>query len=267
MFNTTEIAKRIKQARINKNMTQLKLADEMGVSFQAVSNWERGNSMPDISKLEDLCRVLELSVSELLGMGADIAQSVNKAMREEEPLTPEELADVAPMLPPAEVKVKTEESRKKKKLNLEAIVDLAPFLDEEYLDELVLEAAGDGNLDGIEDLAPFVSKATLEKLVESAQADDLEQIVELAPFLSKKALDRLVCRCVDASDYELLEELAPFASKETLEKLVDQCLEKGDAENLEELYPFLSKETLRKIARHLMEDRNMDALEDIMPFI
>lgn len=42
MFNTIEIAKRIKQARIDKNMTQMNLAEAMGVSYQAVSSWERG---------------------------------------------------------------------------------------------------------------------------------------------------------------------------------------------------------------------------------
>ena len=67
MFDTMKIAKKIKEARIAKNMTQMNLADAMGVSYQAVSNWERGNSMPDISKLEDLCNALDLSIGELLG--------------------------------------------------------------------------------------------------------------------------------------------------------------------------------------------------------
>ena len=68
MFDVEKIAKRIKETRIEKNMTQGDLADLMGVSYQAVSNWERGNSMPDISKLEDLCGFLEISVGELLGI-------------------------------------------------------------------------------------------------------------------------------------------------------------------------------------------------------
>ena len=44
MFDTMMIGSRIKQARIDKNMTQMNLADAMGVSYQAVSNWERGVS-------------------------------------------------------------------------------------------------------------------------------------------------------------------------------------------------------------------------------
>ena len=56
MFDTLQVAKRIRDARNAKNMTQMELADKMGVSFQAVSNWERGNSMPDISKLSDFAK-------------------------------------------------------------------------------------------------------------------------------------------------------------------------------------------------------------------
>jgi DNA-binding transcriptional regulator YiaG len=53
-FSTIMIGKKIANMRKEKNITQMELADAMGVSYQAVSNWERGNSMPDISKLPEL---------------------------------------------------------------------------------------------------------------------------------------------------------------------------------------------------------------------
>lgn len=45
MFDTMKMANNIKNARTKLNMTQMNLADEMGVSYQAVSNWERGDSL------------------------------------------------------------------------------------------------------------------------------------------------------------------------------------------------------------------------------
>ena len=54
MFDAVEIGRRISRLRKEKDMTQPALADVMGVSFQAVSNWERGASMPDIGKLPGL---------------------------------------------------------------------------------------------------------------------------------------------------------------------------------------------------------------------
>lgn len=43
-FDMRRIGQTIARMRRERNMTQMQLADEMGVSFQAVSNWERGVS-------------------------------------------------------------------------------------------------------------------------------------------------------------------------------------------------------------------------------
>ena len=303
MFDTIMIGKTIKQARINKNMTQMNLADAMGVSYQAVSNWERGNSMPDISKLADLCAALDISVNELLGIESP---AVEKALAREE-LTMEELAEVAPVLPPqtvmeqmeakrkemeqrlqeglkqmfgpgsdfredvseiarAAVKSTKSKQKKKKKLDLRRIADMAPFLDEEYLDEL-LESADLSDLDGLDEIAPFLSRETMEKLLERADLDDLEIIAEIAPFLSKAALDNLVTRCIGTGSVDGIEELAPFLSKETLDRVVDSVIAGNSDADLEELYPFLSKESLRKLAKYMMESHDLDALEEIIPFV
>ena len=56
-FDMHRIGRTIAQLRREHNMTQMQLADEMNVSFQAVSNWERGQSMPDISKLPELAEL------------------------------------------------------------------------------------------------------------------------------------------------------------------------------------------------------------------
>ncbi len=45
MFDMKKIGKKISTLRKEKNMTQMELADRMGISFQAVSNWERGGSL------------------------------------------------------------------------------------------------------------------------------------------------------------------------------------------------------------------------------
>lgn len=42
MFSMQDIGKRIISLRKNKNMTQVDLADKLGISYQAVSSWETG---------------------------------------------------------------------------------------------------------------------------------------------------------------------------------------------------------------------------------
>ena len=48
----------IRQAREEKGMSQERLAEELGVSRQAVSKWERGLGYPDVSLINDLSSIL-----------------------------------------------------------------------------------------------------------------------------------------------------------------------------------------------------------------
>lgn len=56
----------IAEARRKKGMTQLELAEKMGVTDKAVSKWERDLSCPDVNSLPQLAEVLGLSIEELL---------------------------------------------------------------------------------------------------------------------------------------------------------------------------------------------------------
>lgn len=54
--------------RQNQGLTQEELATRIGVTPQAVSKWERNQSLPDLALLSDLCRVLHISADLLLGI-------------------------------------------------------------------------------------------------------------------------------------------------------------------------------------------------------
>ena len=60
------IGSRIAKFRKAKNLTQEELANQLGVSSQAVSKWENDASCPDISLLPQLSRVLGVTTDELL---------------------------------------------------------------------------------------------------------------------------------------------------------------------------------------------------------
>ena len=55
----------IKAFREKKNMTQAELADRIGVTDKAVSKWETGRGLPDITLIEPIAKALGLSVGEL----------------------------------------------------------------------------------------------------------------------------------------------------------------------------------------------------------
>ena len=56
----------IASLRKEKGMTQLELADKMGVTDKAVSKWERDISCPDVNTIPKLAEVFEISVDELM---------------------------------------------------------------------------------------------------------------------------------------------------------------------------------------------------------
>lgn len=56
----------IKNLREKKRITQAELADMLGVSSKAVSKWETGKGLPDITLIEPLAKALSVSVMELM---------------------------------------------------------------------------------------------------------------------------------------------------------------------------------------------------------
>jgi len=54
VFDPVRVGATISKFRKAAGYTQAGLADALNISFQAVSNWERGHSTPDIAKLYEL---------------------------------------------------------------------------------------------------------------------------------------------------------------------------------------------------------------------
>lgn len=68
-MNNIEIGNYIKKLRKEKRYTQKQLAEKLNVSFQAVSKWETGETLPDTSLLLTLANELNTSVERLLNGG------------------------------------------------------------------------------------------------------------------------------------------------------------------------------------------------------
>ena len=68
----------IAELRKQHGMTQLELAEKMGVTDKAVSKWERDLSCPDINSLPKLAEILDVSVEELMQIKKEAETPVNK---------------------------------------------------------------------------------------------------------------------------------------------------------------------------------------------
>jgi transcriptional regulator with XRE-family HTH domain len=304
-------------------MTQPALADVMGVSFQAISNWERGASMPDIGKLPELAQALGVSVDELLdgGRGGDLIRSVIDGSEESfvknERITLSEAGEAAPFLKPKQVTriVKVIEEQKEQHsapedgegtrkesdtIDLNGLVAIAPFLDEDYLDELASRLAPTVGLKKLAALAPFVSEETLGKLASAAvenggtlgdlaniapflDEDDmgkiafsvvqkggtLGELAGIAPFLDEDDMGNIALTCVEnGGSIAQVAAIAPFLEEDALDKIVSTALKQGQKMgDISGLFPFLSHKTLRALVEDALKRNDTNSLSKISMFL
>ena len=65
-MDQAKIGKFIAACRKKGNLTQMQLAEKLGITDRAVSKWETGKALPDSSIMLELCDVLKITVNDLL---------------------------------------------------------------------------------------------------------------------------------------------------------------------------------------------------------
>lgn len=285
-FDMMKIGANIMRARKAKGMTQMQLANALGISFQAVSNWERGQSCPDISKLGELSELLGVSIDEILGnrraaelVEQDEALEKKSAAEKEkdDPRvavftvdTPGDNAD-ADAEPDVSLKLTG-------KFPLSSVAEVAPFLSEKFVDMLVEKAIDGGeaaSADDIAALAPFMSGAALKKAAEKLSGGwaDLGPVAALAPFLETETLDSIALAAAESAGSVGLSQLAglaPFLSEEAIGALLERPSKDGEADlaTLAALAPFAPEEALDGLARKMSADGDdLSQLPGIAPFL
>lgn len=239
MFNMKNVGFKISELRKAKNMTQMELADKMGISFQAVSNWERGNSMPDISKLPEIAQLLGTTVDEMLGEESElVASAVNGNIDEyldNNVVTPKQLGDIAPILKP------------------------------EQVDRIFVRTSTD-ELDGIEELFPFISKDVINEVAHKMFAEG-KSIDDLAPFVSQSTIAEFAEIRYRNQGVTALDDIIPFISKDQLQKIADDEYAHRGLRHFEAIAPFLNREYLNGLAREAIQKEGIRAISGIAPFL
>ncbi len=77
-MNQIKIGRFIAECRKTVNLTQMQLAEKLGITDKAISKWERGIAMPDSSIMLELCDILRISVNELLSGEKISMENINK---------------------------------------------------------------------------------------------------------------------------------------------------------------------------------------------
>lgn len=265
MFDQQRIGANIMKARKAKGYTQMTLADALGVSFQAVSNWERGQTCPDIANLSELSRVLNLSIDELLGnrRAAEITREIAEDKTPE--LQPEELQQVAPLLTGEQADKAAGVSAS----DFAALAALAPFLSEEFLGEAVITLyERTGSLDGAMSLAPFMAEDDIGELASLiVPKEGVAGLTKLAPFMNEDELGDFVLEEFQKGGLKDINSLLPFLNDNVLCELAEQLLKKGDLKAILPLAPFLDEDILDEVARAILKGKDPSMLSGLAAFL
>lgn len=251
MFCTEVIGKRIVELRKRKNMTQMELANIMGVSYQAVSNWERGMSLPDISKLPELAEIFECSIDCILGKGREVGlvqhvikKDAGNYIREQE-ITKQEVLAVAPLLQPSQTEealkiiIHSEQERSKLE-NKKQTEELKPKQTQEG--SLPFQNSLNINTKWTDAFPVFENNSNIQWNPNAIQYSEGKAEI---PLEKNKELEQMVYKLQQEEQQEIMSveeliQIAPFVSQEFLEEILYKKLLQCPNLSLGSLAPFLS---------------------------
>lgn len=267
MFNMKNIGMRISELRKLKNMTQMELADRMNISFQAVSNWERGNSMPDISKLPELAQLFCVTIDDILGEKSKLVNSAVDGRIDEylenNTVTPKQLSNVAPILKPEQVDSVFEKVQAE---NLRDIADLLPFISRELVNQLARKAAKECNYDDLDEVVPFASQSVINEIARKMIIES-RSIANIAPFISKDVISELADASYKSSGLRALDDFAPFIPQDELQRIANEEFANRGLIYFESIAPFLNSGYLNELAKKAMQKDGINAICSIAPFL
>ncbi|MFU2182067.1 helix-turn-helix domain-containing protein [Streptococcus pluranimalium] len=79
----THLAQQLKSLRTANKMSQDDLAEKLYISRQAISKWETGEATPDLDKLVQLAKILDVSLDELI-LGKEAQTIIERVVEKQE---------------------------------------------------------------------------------------------------------------------------------------------------------------------------------------
>lgn len=255
------IGKTIATLRKERNMTQSEVADKLGVSYQAVSKWERDESLPDITLLPSIADLFGITIDQLLRGGLN--------MNDQEIVHAKEIV----------------EEVSNEKLNYEITEYVNQQFEEGYtngnipttedlgnkISEFVNRTITQSFTNAFEGLMPFMKPNKIKKMVKDYKADFKSFSKNAYEYLDDESMNQLFDSIdyVDEEVYEKIVGIIAICDSSVRDKMVE-LLCNSDLEDLElaDIMPFINSEQKTKILRQYLENtNNYDQIEEFICFL
>ncbi|MCL2235166.1 MAG: helix-turn-helix domain-containing protein [Defluviitaleaceae bacterium] len=202
----------IKSKRKELKLTQTHIADELGVTAQAVSKWERGENMPDVGFIPDIAKMLKVSIEEILqgGGSADETEDIQPDLNSFAGLNPQQKSElIAKILTLEDYAISLDEilpysgmdhknailAHIINRRDFELLEQITTYLDNNMKFTALGALLDDGRYDIIEDIMPIFNRKHRDVIVDFIITNPTEEIVEILenfiPFFDKNQIERL----------------------------------------------------------------------------
>ena len=244
VFDIMRVGANISKYRKATGMTQTELADRLGLSFQAVSNWERGQSCPDIANLMALAGMFGVSVDKLLG-----SERAGKLVEEIH-------------------------NEKSPEMSIEELKQLAPILKENQANGIAQEYINDGgavDLIKLADVTPFISPdltdKAVEKTLESKKLGDIPS--NILAYMSEDFINEMAEKIYASEGIEGISHLLPFMSDHAIDEIATKLYEERGINGVpSNVMAYMREERLSEIAVNAFNDGGLEAIPpNVLPFV
>jgi transcriptional regulator with XRE-family HTH domain len=233
----SKVGRNIADLRKRSGMSQMSLADRLSISYQAVSNWERGESMPDISKLPQLAHILDVSIDEILDESKgtlllkNLLNHTTQNYLQNQEVTLKDISEIAPLLSPEQVHEIVEQAEAN--LNIGNLMFVAPYVSEEFMNRLVKQVVAIESIGAAEVLAiaPYISKVVLDECATKLfqfGGNGVAELAAIAPYMSQEVIDVCSQKLFSAGNGGAAELLAisTFMSKPAIDACAKEIIER-----------------------------------------
>ena len=267
MFEMREVGKKITEGRRAKGMTQMALADALGISYQAVSSWENGRTMPDISKLPEISEILGISVDEILGKEAPAVQAA-LTNDTEAVLTPEDIAEAAPILPDERVEEMVEKQMEPDvmKLDYDAVEPLLSYLDEDTCGRIFHKLYENGEYTQMVKMLDYVEEDAVDEVFLHLVADGKEEAYRLLDFVNDDAVNKGFQDCVQNEQWEMAKRMADYVDVDVIGEAMLSLARVGKLDKLP-LFDYADNDDIDKIAWDAYQKDGIPAIKPMLDYL
>ncbi|MCL2415507.1 MAG: helix-turn-helix transcriptional regulator [Defluviitaleaceae bacterium] len=220
-MNISDIGDFLRQTRKGKKLTQNDIAEKLGISPQAVSKWERGENLPDVTFMPDIAKILGISVEQILNAGVDI---------DEETDIDREFDNILKNL-------------------------------QQQLDSIISALLDDDNYAlALDELLPYTNNTQRKRIMEFIlERGDYENLDILILYMGKNMKTYLLKNLLQAKAYETIENIIPAFARMHRDLIAEHFEnEKIGIEITENFMPFFDANQKRRIQKAETETKDIE---------